>query len=274
MHDPSTVAHEIKYPWASSVTLFKDGTKHKYRSPFITIWHEDPMDFTGKVGGRSDDSCGWHTPHMRKDELERWQKHAADQYGQIFGKTKATAEGKDYAYVCYDAPDCFTAIYWLWRAIKHEDRKGSWWYRQRWQYGNPVSLRELEAIMNLASNPVDNLQFCFSAEAKRPIGSSDRHGADFWAFYSAVHRMYRRFNRPWWRHPRWHIHHWRFQVHPWRTFRRWAFSRCQTCGGRFAWGESPVGTSWDPPRPKIFCSEVDVHHMACKGMDVAAASAE
>ena len=33
-----------------------------YRATFITIWHEDPMDFTGKCRGRSDDSCGWYTP--------------------------------------------------------------------------------------------------------------------------------------------------------------------------------------------------------------------
>lgn len=263
MHDPSTVAHQIKYPWAKSVSIFKDGTKHRYRASIITIWHEDPMDFAGKVRGRSDDSCGWHTPHMRKDELERWKKHAEYQYGEIFRKTKVTAAGESYAYVCYDAPDCYTAVYWLWRAIKHEHRKDTWSYRQPWQYGNTPTPGELEAIMNLATNPVDNLQFCFTREAKRPIGTSDSTGDDFWSFYSSVHRAYRRHHRPWWHHPRWHVHHWRIQFHPWQTFRRWAFSRCTSCGKRFSWGYSPTGFQWDKPRPKLFRGESDVYHSDC-----------
>lgn len=273
MHDPSTVAFTIRYPWAKSVSIFKDSSKHRYREAIITIWHEDPMDFTGKVGGRSDDSCGWHTPHMRKDELERWKRHAEYQYGEIFGRTKAIAEGKDYARVCYDAPDCYTAVYWIWRAIKHEHRKNSWWYGQPWQYGNRPSAGELEAIMNLATNPVDNVQFAFTREAKRPIGSRDSTGDDFWSFYSAVHRAYRRHHRPWWQHPRWHVHHWRIQFHPWQTFRRWAFSRCAGCGGRFAWGECPTSFSWDKEKPKPFCSEVGSYHGACAGKATAGRAA-
>lgn len=44
MHDPMTVAFEIKLPFRSE--------KNKYKS-LITIWHVDPE----KDG--SDDSCGW-----------------------------------------------------------------------------------------------------------------------------------------------------------------------------------------------------------------------
>lgn len=269
MHDPSAVAFEIRYPWARSVSLMKDGSKYKYRASFITVWHEDPMDFTGKIGGRSDDSCGWHTPHMRKDELEKWKRHAESQYDQIFQKTIKTAAGESYAYVCYDAPDCYTAVYWLWRAIKHEHLKNSWGYRQPWQYGNRPNAGELEAIMNLATNPVDNLQFCFEREAKRPIGSSDSAGDGFWSFYSSVHRAYRRHNRPWYKHPRWHFWHWRLQIHPWQTFRRWAFSRCAGCGKRFAWGESPTGFQWDKPRPRWFRNEVGSYHCDCAGQTAA-----
>lgn len=49
MHDPMTVAFEIKYPWKNGrlTDLFPKG----YRDPFITIWHVDPE----KDG--SDDSC-------------------------------------------------------------------------------------------------------------------------------------------------------------------------------------------------------------------------
>ena len=38
MHDPMTVAFDIKYPWWRKSSLFPKG----YHSSFITIWHVDP----------------------------------------------------------------------------------------------------------------------------------------------------------------------------------------------------------------------------------------
>ena len=53
MHDPMTVAFEVKYPWrdksSGTTKLFPKG----YRRTFITVWHVDP-----ETDG-SDDSCGW-----------------------------------------------------------------------------------------------------------------------------------------------------------------------------------------------------------------------
>lgn len=91
MHDPSTVAHQIKYPWFEykpwpkkfrrdpNPWRLKRGweempdelkaTRSKswpegYRNDFITIWHEDPE----RDG--SDDSCGYSyvkiTPQQRE----------------------------------------------------------------------------------------------------------------------------------------------------------------------------------------------------------------
>lgn len=52
MHDPSSVAFDIKYPWRA----YPDSD---YRESFITVWHEDPeLDGT-------DDSCDWFN-HKRK----------------------------------------------------------------------------------------------------------------------------------------------------------------------------------------------------------------
>lgn len=221
------------------------------------------MDYTGKCRGRSDDSCGWHSPHLLKSEKEGWERHAESQYEQLFRKTKMTNEGESWAYVCYEVPDCYTAIYWIWRALKHEHLKKKWWYRQPWQYGNAPTAGELETIMSLASNPVDNLQFSFTSEAPRPPGSADRQGDDFLSFYFCVLRCYRRYHRPWWRHPRWHVHHWRLQIHPWQTLRRWLLTRCSKCGKRFAWGESPVTGCWDAPRLRWFKGEEHLYHSDC-----------
>ena len=53
MHDPSTVAFDIKYPWRGKPSKF---WPKGYRATFITIWHEDPLDFKGKCMVRDDDS--------------------------------------------------------------------------------------------------------------------------------------------------------------------------------------------------------------------------
>ncbi len=62
--------------------------------------------------------------------------------------------------------------------------------------------------------------------------------------------------RPW----RWHVWHWRFQIHPLQNFKRWAFSRCEKCGKRFGWGESPVSGQWSGTGPLWFRSEKHVRH--------------
>lgn len=48
--------------------------------------------------------------------------------------------------------------------------------------------------------------------------------------------------RPWWKHPKWHVHHWRFQFHPWQDFKQ-KRDRCEKCGERM--GKSArLATSW------------------------------
>ncbi len=76
--------------------------------------------------------------------------------------------------------------------------------------------------------------------------------------------------RPWWKHPRWHLRHWRIQIDPLQAFLRWAFSRCEGCGGRFRYGESPISNSWDSDGPRWFKSEKGIYHLRCHGLSVPA----
>lgn len=48
-------------------------------------------------------------------------------------------------------------------------------------------------------------------------------------------------SRPWWRHPKWHIHHWRIQVALLQRLRRLLLDRCSECGGRFGINEVAIG---------------------------------
>jgi len=77
------------------------------------------------------------------------------------------------------------------------------------------------------------------------------------AFYA-----WRRQGRIRW-HPRWHVHHWHFQIYPVQHFKRWAFSRCRGCGGRFRWGYAPISDSWDGVGPGWFRNREHVRHSEC-----------
>lgn len=250
MYDPMTVAFDIKSPFRGKPSKF---WPKGYRNTLVTIWHVDPEDRRGMCVRRGDDTCGWFTPPYPPEARDRIRKLGESQYSTIFNKQWALAEGKDYARICYQ-PSTYDAIYWTWRAIRHAETK-----RGVWQYDPAPTRSEIDYIYSLDANPVDNLRMCV-AEVKDAESCAD--------FFITVYSCYLRFNRPWWRHPRWHIWHWRLQIHPWQTFRRWAFSRCAGCGKGFSWGYSPVSHSWDSKRPKMFRSEEGVFHAECSGMTV------
>lgn len=254
MHDPSSLAFEIKSLFRREKSKF---FPKGYRPTIISIWHEDPLDFAGKCGCRSDDSCGWFTPPMLSADRELWEKRAAYEYTVLFAKQDAVAKGESYARVCYHPETTYDAVYWIWRSIRHEHLKNKWWYRTLWRYSSAPNAAELEYIQNLASNPVDNLQFRFQHEIT--------NAETFWPFYLAVLNAYRRHARPWYKHPRWHFWHWHIQIHPWQKLRRWVFDRCAGCGKRFSWGYSPTGFSWDRAKPRWFRSADDVYHSECAG---------
>jgi hypothetical protein len=64
-------------------------------------------------------------------------------------------------------------------------------------------------------------------------------------------------------HPRWHVWHWHLQIHPVQHFKRWVFSRCRGCGGRFRWAYAPVSGGWYGSGPKWFRNAEDVYHSEC-----------
>jgi hypothetical protein len=245
MHDPQTVAFDIKSPFRGEPSKF---WPKGYRNTLVTIWHVDPENARGMCGTRSDDTCGWHTPPYSPADRDRVKKLAAQQYSNIFEKQVRTAEGASYAHICNE-PDVHSAVYWSWRAIKHEFRP-----RGLWQYGCRLTSGERERIYELATLPVDNLRTTF-----REVKDAET----FERLFFSVFRAYIRHHRPWYKHPRWHVWHWRLQIHPWQALRRWLFSRCAGCGKRFPYGYSPVSFQWDSERPRFFCGEVGVYHSEC-----------
>lgn len=220
-----TVAFELRYPWLAHRNPQSD-FEREYREPWLVVWHRDPC-----VRG-DDGSCGWSTPRFTGDE--KWVK----------------ALENDISFLRRDAPHALSSqrvregwvaweLLWLERAAFHH----------RGRHG--LTARQIASTLFGDSFPGDR-------DDAFPFWSLP---ADEVARLFA--RRYLRLTRPWWRHPKWHVHHWRFQVPPWQTLRRWLFSRCQGCGKRFAWGYSPLSTSWDPNPPKAFRSETHVFHFEC-----------
>lgn len=165
----------------------------------LTIWHVDPQT------DGSDDSCGWSFPRFSEAESKAIKRLAQDE-------SKMLQISMEYHFTS----DTLGLVYWAWRTVSSRI------------YKRPTfSYRELIQVIDLAYNPFDNLQH--NCKPGMP---------DIEQLFWCVARCQKKMRRPWWKHPRWHIHHWRIQVHPFQDLWRWLFVRCDACGKRFPWGES------------------------------------
>jgi hypothetical protein len=239
-----TVAHEIKAPWRDKPSKFwPDG----YRQTLVTIWHRDP-----ETDG-SDDSCGWFKRarhgdakilakigrefgHEWDSELSGW----FDSSGQPVLSLAATtlAMFRRAAYVHFNS---------------------SWKRTDRFLRDNLLN------ILTFSENRWDSLRESLIqkyGETKR----TDR----IENFAAIVYGCILRWEQPWYRHPRWHVWHWSFQIHHLQAFKRWAFSRCERCGGGFKWGELPCSGSWHGTGPRWFRGEKNIYHSDCSGGGVEA----
>ena len=125
----------------------------------------------------------------------------------------------------------------------------------------------------MLANPVDNFRGSLSFLPRWDSNNAEDRESDreytaerfFWCIGAFILRR----RRPWYRHPRWHIWHWHLQIHPVQDFKRWAFTRCADCGGRFKWGQSGWTNQWNSDGPRWFRSERDLHHDGCGGAGIA-----
>jgi hypothetical protein len=242
MHDPMTVAFEIKRPWPQGTSITMRGKPWRYWPAWITIWHVDPE----RDG--SDDSCGWSYVRLSKELISDLSFEAG-------------CEARDP---------------WL---LRDESKR-------------PVSIADAElklrgAIVNTAlrvnvrcsfeqatqlasellHNPVDNCRssLCFLAGWHTNFSEdreSDRKEKAL-GVYMMIARILLTRARPWWRHPRWHVWHWRVQIQPLQAFKRWVWSRCCKCGGRFKYGEAPTTYQWHSTGPLWFKSQEGIFHSNC-----------
>ena len=263
MHDPMTLA--FQFP------PHRHGGP--YRAPWVEVWHVDP-----EVGG-NDDSCNWHgfRPHI-PDDLRAWLRKEGEDHWvyAIRGveKWRDTDDGRIVPMPDHYWPGGMTSasalelLYGIWSIIVwRAPRKGGPIYTRhlsRWLHTTETRAG-LPHLMEMLTNPTDNLH---DLVTRARAGDADGQKA-MGDLFVAVYRIMQGATRPWWRHPRWHVHHWSIRVPLIQRLKRFLFSRCATCGKRFPWGYAPISSSWHGPGPRWFRGEEDVHHHECVGAGVA-----
>lgn len=181
MHDPFTLAFEIYL-----------GSKKKnngnYRTPLISIWHKDPC------ADGTDSSCGWYIRARHVDKKLR--QNVLSEFEFNF---KHNYWFNEVGISKFSTPGLVLNMY----------KTAAWHVFMFMNGGKPDSKRcdsflkkNLYEIMIFAENPTDSLSYAIDRCAYEKEYFNARHFSDI--VLSDVMRKL----RPWYKHPRWHIHHW------------------------------------------------------------------
>ena len=204
----------------------------------VDIWHIDPERRV--EGQRTDDSCGWFdrrpgqyaeaaeellsdttAMHDIKLALSRRKTVPMPFYEGI--SRPRTNPDKIEGYPRLTQADTLALVLMIARQLE----RTRWWrkrYPAVWFRRTLIRERNVNDLaFDLALNATDNLSSIEQPESiVRLIAAA----------------LNRRF-RPWWRHPRWHVHHWKVNIDLARNLRR-MFQRCDGCGNRLGFGYSPT----------------------------------
>jgi hypothetical protein len=227
MHDPKSVAFDIYL-----------GRKKKknghYKSPFITIWHNDP-----ETDG-TDDSCGWfiRLRHTDKRIYEMIVKEFNMEWDSVhigengfeyncgwfnkYGENVMSVQGIVFNMYLYASKIVFNPF------DKISPSKA---WDKSWKFMR----KHRDEITYFAENNRDSIRDvivrkfqigCNVSYTKEKRDEMIRECAEI--VYTDILRKLRK----WYQHPKWHIHHWSIQFHPYQRMRRRYFDKCSVCGKR------------------------------------------
>lgn len=235
MHDPICVAHEIYL-----------GSKRKkngnYRSPLITIWHVDPE----KDG--TDDSCGWfiRQRHLPKDLVDKVTREFEFNFKHNHWFNDA---GYPVFSVMGTALEMYSKVAWIVFMWKHGNNPTD---KAHKQYKGFMQ-KHLFDILHFAENPTDSIHTSITMKygVEKPE-ERIRH------FVSVVLSDIMRKLRPWYQHPKWHLHHWKIQFHLFQKLKRRYWDKCCKCGKRGFKGSAC--SNWDGDRIWHHeCDDASIH---------------
>ncbi len=238
MYDPLTLVFEIRSPFKTKPDkLFPKG----YKKPLITIWHKD----SEKDG--TDDACAWYPRSRHGDPkiLEKIVNRYKYEWATLFddkGKPILSTIGT-------------TINLFHFAAFEH--------FKDKWNYPNHKKIwkfmsKHLYEIILFSENTADSLFNSINPRRNYETKREDKINEFAYIIYGWVLRE----DRPWWKHPKYHIHHWKIQIHFYDSLRRRLFTRCTFCGKPFI-NESPFSNQWNTPKIKWFKSEEGLYHEGC-----------
>lgn len=212
------------------------GTRLAAFGPF-TLWHEDPCKGPG-----GDDSCGWFMRAHHGDpkvfeairraisrDFDRVSKHYADDMdGNKHNDPTAVPRAIYHmGYFCPNGDPNFSVpgivMNMFFDAI-HVYFKHDWKKSRRWMN------RHLFDILHFAENPTDSLRDGIVGVFRSGREKFDREER-IDSYARCIYGWILREERPWYRHPRWHVHHWQLNV-CWNWFIPYRFRRDRNVGTR------------------------------------------
>lgn len=230
MHSPETVAFEIKSPFKRKSEWFPEG----YHDTILTIWHNDPC----KDG--TDDSCGWfirgrHFPKQIVDDITKefeseWDRTYTGENGYVYNCGWFSPEGDNILSVQGIVLNMYLCAAKIALSPTGKTSPGKMWDRA-WKFINKNHVQ----IMYFAENNTDSMRDIIVRKFERGCNveyTPKKRTEMIRECASIVAGDILRKSRPWYKHPRWHIHHWSFQFHPWQNFKRRYWDKCSGCGKR------------------------------------------
>lgn len=209
MHSPKAVAFEIYFGKKKK----KDG---HYRSPIITIWHNDP-----ETDG-SDDSCGWfiRPRHCDQEILANVEKEFDYNFKNNYWFDK---QGKQIYSTIGTLMQMYECAAWI--HFKHNRRKK-----------DAFMEKHCASIIHLAENHTDCIGDGITGihYNKSELVNPRRFEGMAGIIYSDILRK----QRKWYQHPKWHIWHWDIQFNVLQRLRRRFFDKCCLCKRGFT--DSPI----------------------------------
>ena len=218
-----TVAFDIKYPWK-----FKD---REYRDNLITIWHVDPE----KDG--TDDSCGWfiRSRHLDQKILDKIVNSFEFEWDRTFCLSKFD---DGYEYEKGETPDktIYSCGWFHPNGDPHLSVIGitiSMFWRAAYDCLGVKKAKQymknyLWEIIHFAENNVDSLHNGITRKFEKGCKeeyTKEKRDEKIRSMAQIIYSYIMRDVRPWYKHPKWHIHHWKIQIHPLNKVKRLLFDR-------------------------------------------------
>lgn len=191
-HHPETQAFQIHLPFYR--------TKHGSKLTLFTIWHKDPCT------DRTDDSCGWfiRSRHVDQERLQKVRRDFRFEMRYWFPENR-------------DGRQDFSTI----GIVNMMFRQAAYAYFGSWKKVDKFMRHYLPEIISFAENPIDSLEGRITG--RHGIKMNDETMDDL---AGIVYTWIARAERPWYKHPKWHIRHWQIQIHWPHSFKKPAGCIC------------------------------------------------